>query len=416
MTLPKTEPIYDEEPVHPTPPHRRRRRRWVPGFTDERRMQFVENLAARVAPTYDFFLFSLLAGIVFGAGFIVDSPALLVFAALISPFMAPIIGLSLAAVLGSAQFFLVSLAGTLVGSVIVFAGGVLSGLAAQAWPYPVFKLVAYHASYNWGSFGVLTLSVIIAVVSLMRREEKPVLPSVAIAYVLYATAAAAGFGFGSGQVGIWPQSAGVFAGYLVWTVVLGAIVFAVFGFRPRTVPGYLASIALAVIVIGCVIYSTSLWNKMNLPALPFASPAQMEGTVTPRISPTLPGTPPSGVPGNSNPVKSPTSAPGTPTPLLKIIPSETRVPTWTLTPSITPTATPVWGTIYAKGHTGARIREKPDLNSKTVAILDNGIRIKILPDTTVAGGNTWIKVETIDGKVGWIVQDLIQTATPVPNW
>jgi uncharacterized membrane protein len=423
MTLPKSEPIYEEEPVHRTQYPHRKRRRWVPGYTDERRIQFVEGLASRVAPTYDFFLFSLLAGIVFGAGFIVDSPALLVFAALIAPFMAPVVGLSLASVLGSVQFFLVSLAGTVVGSVIVFAGGFISGLAAQAWPYPVFKLVSYHSTYNWGSFGVLTLSVIIAVLSLMRKEEKPVLPSVAIAYVLYSTAAASGFGFGSGVEGIWPQSAGVFAGYLIWAVVLGAIVFAVFGFRPRTVPGYLASIALAVVVIACVVYSTNLWNKMKLPALPFGSPAQMEGTVTPRAMTALPagqGTPgpqsgqtpvPAVLSTNNTPLYS-----GTPTPLLKVDITETSVPTWTLTPSITPTATPVWGTIYAKGHTGARIREKADINSKTIAILDNGIRVKILPDTTVAGGNTWIKVQTIDGKIGWIVQDLLQTATPVPNW
>lgn len=424
MNLPTSEPLFEEEPVsEPRKFHHRKRRRWIPGYNDERKVQFVEGLASRIAPTYEFFLFSLLAGVVLAAGFMVDSPALLIFGALLAPFMAPVIGLALASVLGSIQFFFISLAGTLVGSVIVFAGGFLGGIAALAWPYPSFKLVYYHAVYNWGSFGVLTLGVIITVLSLMRKEDKPILPSVAIAYVLYTTAAAAGFGLGSGLERLWPQSVGVFAGYLVWTVVLGAILFAVFGFRPRTIAGYLASIALAVLVIGVVVYSTNLWQKMNLPELPFASQADLMETATPTRKSTSPLTSVTPLPRqNETPAPSviltqtALSGSGMPTPLLKSDSTETRIPTWTVTPSITPTATPVWGTIYAKGHTGGRIRESANLNSKTVAILDNGVRIKILPETVVTSGTTWVHVQTIDGKEGWIVQDLIVTATPAPNW
>src|SRR3970282_1308144 len=98
------------------PPARRRRahRLLAPVEVDER-AAFLATVAHRASPSFDFFLFSLLAGAIFGVGLIFDSPALLVLGAIFSPLMAPAVGLALGTVIGSVRFFFRSLVGLLIG-------------------------------------------------------------------------------------------------------------------------------------------------------------------------------------------------------------------------------------------------------------------------------------------------------------
>ena len=126
-----SEPFLEPEP--PTPAHHRRRRRFFPSLTDAHRSELVENLAKRVSPNFDFFLFAILSGAITAIAFLFNSYSLLILAALLAPIMAPIIGLSLAGAIGSVRFFFLSLAGVFVACLLVFIVGALAGVASLIW-------------------------------------------------------------------------------------------------------------------------------------------------------------------------------------------------------------------------------------------------------------------------------------------
>ena len=42
--------------------------------------------------------------------------------------------------------------------------------------------------------------------------------------------------------------------------------------------------------------------------------------------------------------------------------------------------------------------------------------MEILPEFKVVESVTWLHIRTADGIVGWIIQDLVVTATPAPGW
>ncbi|HZD58496.1 MAG TPA: SH3 domain-containing protein, partial [Anaerolineales bacterium] len=103
----------------------------------------------------------------------------------------------------------------------------------------------------------------------------------------------------------------------------------------------------------------------------------------------------------------------TATPTLTLTP--TRTPT--LTPTPTPTATPILALVDAGEEGGAHLRAEPGYQAASVKILANGTLLKVLPDLPAEGGGVlWVHVETPDGEVGWIVQTLLATATPSPDW
>ena len=104
------------------------------------RVDFLDKVAHRASPSFDFFLFSLLAGAVIAVGYLLDSEPILVLAAILSPLMAPVIGIALGTVVGSVQFFLRSLVGLLIGSSLVFLVGILAG------SYPALLLSSLRPS------------------------------------------------------------------------------------------------------------------------------------------------------------------------------------------------------------------------------------------------------------------------------
>jgi len=119
--------LTPDDPDRLPPARRRRARRLLAPVDANERAAFIDRVAHRASPSFDFFLFSLLAGGVIAAGFLLDSSALLLLGALAAPLMAPAVGLSLGTVIGSGRFFFRSLLGLLIGGMLVFLiGGMLS--------------------------------------------------------------------------------------------------------------------------------------------------------------------------------------------------------------------------------------------------------------------------------------------------
>jgi hypothetical protein len=353
MSLPPNEQIPDD-PNQLPPARRRRARRLLAPLEADERAAFLDRLAHRASPSFDFFLFSLLAGAVLSIGLLLNSLAILVLGAVLAPLMAPAVGVALGTVIGSVRFFVRSLAGLLIGSLLVFLVGVLAGYAIRPW--------------------------------------LPGAPSVALAYGLYIPLVAAGIGLGSGEPHLWPDGVVVFAVYLAWGSLLGAATLAIMGFRPLTLFGYTLSAAVAltgvILLIGISGAGAAVGGQVALPTpIPSATP-----TITPTLT-------------------------VTPTPIPSATPSVTPTLTVTLTPTLTPTTTPsptptpMLALIRARD--GALLRETP--GGKIIRGYIYNTLVKVFPEVVVQDGRTWVHVQTPDGATGWMDQAVLVTATPAPN-
>lgn len=390
--------ITPDDPEKLPPARRRRARRLLAPMETEDRIDFLDQVAHRAAPSFDFFLFSLLAGAVIAVGYLLDSQAILVLAAILSPMMAPVIGIALGTVVGSVQFFLRSLVGISIGGVLVFLVGILAGYVSRIW-YPLELSQAHQqAQLNWATFVLVGLGAALTSAAMVRTEKSAALPSVALAYGLYLPLSAAGLGLGSGENFLFPDGVVVFAQYLSWAVLIAAITFVLLGFRPMTLFGY--TVGAVVLLLGIVILigvsgaGASFGAQIALP------------TNTPTITPTQTMT------------LTPTHTPRTPLP-----PSATATPTQTetLTPAptrtVTPTATPIVAIVNAGEGGGAHLRAEPGFLSESLTILPNGAQVQVLNEDPVQeGGGVWILVRTAEGVEGWILQTLLVTATPAPDW
>ncbi|HJW89940.1 MAG TPA: DUF389 domain-containing protein, partial [Anaerolineales bacterium] len=376
------------------PPARRRRaRRLLAPLEADERADFLAEIAHRASPSFDFFLFSLLAGLVFGAGLILDTSVLLILGALLAPLMSPAVGLALGTVIGSVRFFLRSLVGLSIGGLLVLMAGVLAGYVARWWFSPGLTQAHLHAQLSWVNFLVLALGATLTAASMVRSQQSAVLPSVALAYPLFLPLSAAGFGLGSGVPDLWPDGLVVFAVHLSWTALLGSLTLAILGFRPLTLFGYTLSavVALAGILLFIGIGGAGAAFGAQI-GVPTHIPTE---TLRPTPTATLTLTP----------------VPPTTTPTL------TLTPTVTITPTRTPTQTPtpVLAVVAAGEGGAAHLRTEPGFQAPSAGLLPNGTMVQIFPAETVeTEGNTWIKVRTQDGREGWILQSLLGPA-PIPT-
>jgi uncharacterized membrane protein len=395
MSLPTCETVPDDEANLP-PARRRRGKRLIIPLDADDRARFLDELAQRTIPSFDFFLFSALAGLVIVAAILVDSPAFFLLAALLSPFMAPAIGLSLATILGSGRLFLLTLAGTLLGSLVVFLVGALAGWVLRGLPPLPLNQAVLHTQLTWPDFAILSLGVVLVVYMLVRTEQKPLVPGIILAYELYIPIGLAGFGLVSGAAHLWPDGLLVFLVHFTWAVLLGTVTLAFLGFRPLTLFGYTlgTTIALAglVLALGLSGIGTAFQAQVALP------------TLTPSLTSTITLTEP--------PTPSPTMV-ITPSPTDTLTPTNTLVPSLTPTITLTPAPTPIWAIINSE--TGANIRTEPKTNAAVAAVVDNRALVEVLPDTSQEGTVIWVHIR-YNGIEGWIWQSLLITATPAPGW
>ena len=374
------------------PPARRRRaRRLLAPLNADEKTDFLDVVAHRASPSFDFFLFSLLSGAILSFGLVYDAPSLLVLGAILAPLMAPVVGLSLGTVTGSIRFFFRSLAGLFIGSLLVFAIACLAGYLIRPWLSLALPQAHLHAQLSWFDFLVLAIGSILTAAGMARHERGAGVPSVALAYELYLPLASAGIGLTSGIPFLWPDGLVVFALYLSWAALLGALTFAVVGFRPLTLFGYtLGGVVILVgviLLIGITGAGAAFGAQVALPtAVPTATP-----TVTLTVTPSL------------------TPVPPTATATLTATPTDTPTPTRTPTP----TPTPVFAAIDAGPEGGGFLRSGPSFQADSLALLANGDVVQVLPDEPVSeGGAVWIHVIGPGGEKGWIVQVLLATPTP----
>ncbi|MDZ4158448.1 MAG: DUF389 domain-containing protein [Anaerolineaceae bacterium] len=399
MSFPTSVPLPPEKNPSLPPARRRRRRSSILIEGAGERVEFIHALARRAIPSADFFFFSLLTGVVLALGLYLDSQALIVLAALIAPFMAPVMGLSLATVAGSLRFFAQGIGSLGMGSLLVFAGGALSGWLLPILNRSPLQEAPVHAQFTVPDFLILTLGSALATILMVRKpDHKPLAASIALAYELYLPIGVAGFGMTSGIPGLFTGGLIVFASHLAWAALVGAVVLAFLGLKPINLLGYALAACLTLAGVTAV-----------LTAVGFDFP-RLERTALPLVAATR--TPSQSVSVSPSPH---TEVTPTPSPTVTFTPTNTIVPTRTPTTTSSPEPTPVWARVKPNELGGVIIRAEPSYDGKYVKTIGNDHLVEILPGEVITGSVTWVRVRTTDGVEGWIVRALLLTATPAPN-
>lgn len=411
LNRPTAVPSLPERETRPAPSPRARRRQrgrlLVPPDAGGR-AALLQSLARRAYPSYELFVFAALCGAILGLGYVLDSQALLIFGILTAPLLTAWIGLLLAALTGSARFFTETLMALFISAALVFFIGAMAGLAVRLFLPRTLNEAFAHSRLWWPDLVVLALGAVILILSFVRSEEKPYLPSVLLAYELFLPLSAGGFGLGSGLAGLWPHGLLVFLVHLAWASVFGLLTLLVLRFLPTGAGGALFSAGFLLTLF------VALALLMGGGASP-STPAQ--AAMLPSPTATFPLSPPT------------LSSPATPSPtplLVSATPEITPVPLTlavTLPPTETPTITltieptPVYAKVFANRGGGVVLRETP--GGKGITILDNYSIVQVLPETQEYNGYTWVHViATQYGKrlEGWVVQVYLQIATPLPAW
>ncbi|MCX7977194.1 MAG: DUF389 domain-containing protein, partial [Bellilinea sp.] len=173
MSIPSSEPLLPEDENHLPPARRRRvRRSLLPAGGDER-AAFLEQLAHQVTPGYEFFLFAFLSGVILGAAILLDSPAFYLLAVLVAPFLGPVLGLSLAVVVGSGRFFLKALGSLLIACLLIFGLSLLAGgISRVILPGNTLTLPVNFSLFSIPNFVVLAIGVGLANYMLVRSPRQ----------------------------------------------------------------------------------------------------------------------------------------------------------------------------------------------------------------------------------------------------
>jgi hypothetical protein len=425
--------MNSNDPNFPTqenlPPRVRRRKRGqlILPKDAEGRSALLQSLAKRAYPSYELFVFAALCGAVLGLGYLIDSQALLLFGVLLAPLMTPWIGLLLAAITGSRRFFFETLMALLISAALVLLTGVLAGFAARPFLPRTLNEAFTHSRLWWPDLIIIALTAIILTISFVRSEEKPFLPSVMLAYGLFVPLAAGGFGLGSGVGNIWPNGLLVFVVNFAWASMFGLLTLIFLRFLPTNFSGFALSAGMTLIFVVILIWqmSGSNWNPVNVPQAPAPTAVSLQ-IASPASTLSLP--PASQLTPTSGPSSTPMIESATPTETtdatqsLEVTPvpltlEATMPPTDSPTVTLTIQPTPVYARIISKQGGGAFLRESP--NGKYIATLDNYTYVEVLPDTQQISGWTWAHVIAVKSGVkleGWILQLVIEVATPAPSW
>lgn len=414
---PASQPTPEESPEFISARARRRRaqRRAYFPTDEEGRAALFTHLARRAYPSYELFVFALVSGAILGLGYFINSQALLIFGILVAPLMTPWIGMSLAVVAGSARFFFQTLAALFVSSLLIFLSGILAGFASRTFGPLTFNEAFAHSRLWWPDLVVLTIGSIILTISFVRSEERPYLPSALVTYGLFLPLCAGGFGLGSGVSEIWPQGFYVFLVHLAWATFFGILTLFFLRFYP-TSSGGIAFTGLTFIILIVVVTFLTGFNRWIMIRAGLATPEPVpvvQASLTPAQIPTI----------TASPLPEQTSAligvsTQTPTRGATRTPTPTIPPTETSTSTITAEPTPIIAIIRASEGGGAFIRERP--GGVVLATLGNGSTVTIIPNDFQDVNNViWVHVFALVNDVrveGWMIQSVLQTATPVANW
>ena len=406
MSLPTSESIPTPHDPNSAAARRRRFQRAFLPQTDDERTAWLDALSRQLTPSFDFFLATLLSGIVLAIGLLIFSDALVVLGVLFAPFLGPVIGIALGSTHGSTRLLLKSILSLAAAGLFIFGFGALAGALIPMLPLAPIPVFTNWTTYEWPNFVVLAVGVGLSVYMLVRSpRQRPLVANIAIAYGLFPPLTAAGFNLVMYHDAAWIAGITVAGVHLVWAVLVGIAMLILLGYPPRNLGGFLFTGLLVGVLVAAFMTSGGINTSQGI------------YTSQRVLNPTPPAVV---IPPNSSPTATVTLT-VTPQPTISHSPTATFTPTITFEPThtatetITPQPTPIWARITAPTGGGALLRDEPD--GKIISSILNGGMVQVISDP-VRGKTTtiWVQVRTEDGLVGWIVQALLATATPAAGW
>lgn len=398
MTLPTSESLTPEEEPNLTPARRRRQRRNIISLAADERAEYLNGLARSLVPAFDYFLFAILAGLVLTGAILLNHPAAYLLAALLFPFLSPLMGISLAGLIGSLRYFVQALLTFIISMTVIFGCGVLAGWLSFQLPEGNFDQTLVHTVFSWVDLALVVLGAVVTAILVLRSiTRRPLVSSVALAYELALPVGVAGFGLVTGADGLFPQALFTAGIYLAAAVLTGVMMLFVLGVRPARKITYL--VWLIALLIAVIAYAASSGIKLDFSAALAIFPTQAATTTQ--------------LPSQTPFISTRTSTAAATTATLKAVtPTATLMPSRTATSTLAPSPTPVWGVVEAGEANGVNLRSLPDITSERVTDLLNGSLVQILPETENKNGIIWVHVRTPLGLEGWIIRSLLVTATP----
>ena len=393
-------------------PIRRRRRQARQNETD---VDILENLGAildRTSPNIDFFLLSILSGIVIGIGYMIDSNAILMFGIFVTPFLGPVVGSILSGIIGDQNNLKQTSGAFVTGIFLTLVSASIVGGISRFFPANNAIQAYYHSHLWWPDFFLIVVGTIILIIRFVQSETRPIIPGLMVAYALYLPIGVAGFGLGSGIPDLWPQGLFVFLVHLSISVLIAFAIFFYLGLRPNNRLGLVFAGALILVSLFILGYFGGIGNILrgdNTPATPLATTAPIPSPTTepleaailaPSQTPQLPTE--TTLPPTNTPQA--TTTLGTPQPIDAL--------------AITGLPASKTGTIFVRQDTGVVIRVSP--SGAAITSINNDRMVEFLDDQPVVNEDgTWLHVRVIPEITdkfteleGWVLSSYIITGTP----
>ena len=403
------EPIPSSPTPHDARARRRRARRALFPSDAEGQAAVLADLANRSYPSFELFVYAVVSGVILAIGFALDSQATLIFGALAAPLLTPWVGLAIAIVTGSPRYFFQTFVALLVSAIIVFLIGLAAGFASLPFEPRTHQEVHLRASLWIPQLVILALGAILLVITFVRTENKPYLPSAFLAYTLYLPISAAGFGLGARLDGVFPEAALVVLVHFAFATIVATLTLIFLRFRPRSFSGFLFTLVIILALLAAA------WMTFDFAPNGTSLPPAPAPTLSPFLTSTftaLPSEAPSPSPSATLPPPTQTEFPPTSTPE-----PATSTPESASTLAFTLEPTPVFASIKSPEGGGARVRNAP--GGDYLFTLNNGYIVIVVGETMDLNGVIWVKIlvdRNGEKSEGWIIQSLLATATPIVNW
>lgn len=385
MSLPTSQATPDTPP-QAAPESRLRLREALRKGESPQLYEYLQALKAGSLPDLDYFVGLLLSALALYLAIVLNQPLILFVAAISAPFLKPLAGLGAAAVLPSVTHFLLSLLGLAVSFGVYLMSGWLAGLTqSQSLSHPSLPHTHLLRS-TWLEWATLISAAVLAGYFFARLEERYRLASAGLAYLIFLPVGLTGY-----LMQVMPDQTWL-AALIIAMARLSAAAFGILagiwlaGIAPRKSSGMAITVILALLLATSAgVYAGSRFSLIALDPLPAeASP--------PPPTPELPAAYASSTAMPSKINSGPTS---TPRPAL---------------PSATPTPAPIPAIVRSPD--GIIVRAQPGSQSEVITYLNNAAEVEMLGESQLIGSTVWQKIQTADGKTGWVLARLL--ATPVP--
>jgi hypothetical protein len=380
----------------------RRRRRAIRSNDSTQQRDIGDQLSSileRSTPNLDFFLLSILCGLIIGIGYAIDSNAILMFGIFVSPFLGPWVGALLSSTIGELRYFKQTIGGFFTSILMTLITSVLVGGVSRFFASNNHIHAYYHSHLWWPDILLMVVGTIILILRFVQSDVRPIIPSLMVSYAFYLPVSVAGFGLGAGIDGLWPAGLFVFFVHLAISLLISLVMFFYLGVRPNSVNGFAITGGLILVSVIILVLFGGFGGKI-------------QGNTSANVAAVLPETATAIVPSET-PFATKTTAPiASNTPMIATF-TATAVPP-TLTPINTGVPASVIGKIMSMESNGVVVRISPGGVAVTTVL--NNYPVRILSDPPVIDENgEWVHVIIIDQLKeieGWILSKYIITATP----